>query len=162
VFRDVKGRIVMPTRPVAIGGAVATGAKPGLIVYVRSGSGRLMRKFHRFCAQWGIAARPVQEVVTGEPDAWEVIGTVESLEALLEHDAVVRWHYIMAAKPPMGAAGGGSPDGANVKRALRDQRTPKADRLAREETERRAKLPAELRDDIELAEIRQRPGYWPA
>ena len=53
-MRSPRGRIVLPTRSVPIGGALATGAKPGLIVYVRAGSGRLMREFHRFCDFWGI------------------------------------------------------------------------------------------------------------
>jgi len=147
-----RGRIVCPTRPVPIGAAVATGAKPGLIVYVRAGSGRLMREFTRFCAHWGIHARPVQEVIDGRPDAFECIGTVDALERLIGHPAVTNHHYIMDAKPPLGAAGGGSPDGVNVKRALRDQRTPKADRLARDETERRERLTADERDTIALRE----------
>ena len=151
-----RGSIVMPTRPVHIGGGVCiTGPKPGLIVYVRAGSGRHMREFHRFCSHHGIHPRPVQESIPGRPDAWECIGSVDALERLIAHPAVVRWHYILNVKPPVGGQGGGEVTD-RVRQAIRRQRMPKPDRLALEETERRARLPQEEQLDIELGEARQR------
>lgn len=151
-----RGRIVCPSRPVHIGGGVViTGPKPGLIVYVRAGSGRLMREFHRFCQHWGVHPRPVQECVPGRPDAWECIGSVDALERLIAHPAVVRWHYILDVKPPVGAQGSGEVSD-RVRRVINRQRLAKADRLAWEETDRRARLPKDQQQDIELAEVRAR------
>jgi hypothetical protein len=155
-MRSPRGRIVMPTRPVPIGGGVViTGAKPGIIVYVRAGSGRLMREFDRFCRHWGIFRRPAQEAYGDRPDSWQVLGSVDALERLIGHPAVIRWHYILSVKPPMGAQGSGEVSD-RVRRVITRQRLPKADRLAWEETERRARLPKEEREDIELAEARAR------
>src|SRR5947209_16339818 len=155
-MREPRGRIVMPTRPVPIGGGVViTGAKPGIVVYVKAGSGRLMREFDRFCQVWGLFRRPVQAAIDGRPDAWEVLGSVDALEPLIGHPAVVRWHYILSVKPPVGAQGSGEASD-RVRRVINRQRLPKADRLAWEETDRRAKLPKEELEDIELAELRAR------
>jgi hypothetical protein len=155
-MRNPRGRIVMPTRPIHIGGGVViTGPKPGIVVYVRAGSGRLMREFERFCQHWGIFRRPVQECIDGRPDAWEVLGSVDALERLIGHPAVIRWHYILSVKPPVGAQGSGEVSD-RVRRVINRQRLHKPDRLAWEETERRAKLPKEERQDIELAEARAR------
>jgi hypothetical protein len=155
-MHNPRGRIVMPTRAVPIGGGVViTGAKPGIVVYIRANSGRMRREFDRFCGHWGIYRRPVQEAIDGRPDAWEVLGSVDALERLIGHPAVVRWHYILSVKPPVGAQG--SADASDrVRKVINRQRLPKADRLAWEETERRAKLPHEARLDIELAEARAR------
>jgi hypothetical protein len=104
-----RGSIVMPARPVDIGnGTTATGRNPGVVVYTKAGSGRLMRKFERFCLANGIDARPVQQLAEdGRPDAWECVGTLESLEALTEHEAVADWHLIVSVRVPLGAAGSG-------------------------------------------------------
>jgi hypothetical protein len=155
-MRNPRGRIVMPTRAVPIGsGVVITGAKPGIIVYVRAGSGRLMREFDRFCQHWGIFRRPVQECIDGRPDAWEVLGSVDALERLIGHPAVIRWHYVMSVKPPMNAQGSGEVTD-RVRNVIRMTRMPKADRLAAEENERRARLPRDQQLDIELSEARAR------
>jgi hypothetical protein len=155
-MRNPRGRIVMPTRPVPIGGGVViTGAKPGIVVYVRAGSGRLMREFERFCEHWGIFRRPVQAAVNGRPDAWEVLGSVDALERLIGHPAVVRWHYILSVKPPLCVQGAGEVTD-RVRRVINRQRLHKPDRLAWEETDRRAWLSREQRLDIELAEARAR------
>ena len=154
-MRNPRGRIVMPTRPVPIGGALATGAKPGLIVYIRAGSGRLTREFHRFCDHWGIHRRPVQEFIDGRPSAWEVLGSVDALERLVGHPSVVDFHYILDVKAPLTAQGGGEVTD-RVRRVIQRQRLPKADRLAWEETDRRARLPKDQQQDIELAEMRAR------
>jgi hypothetical protein len=151
-----RGRIVMPSRPVHIGGGVViTGPKPGLIVYVRAQSGRLMREFHRFCAHNGIHPRPVQEAVPGRPDAWECIGSIDALERLIGHPAVMRWHYILDVRAPVGGQGCGEVTD-RVRHAINRDRLPKADRLAAEETERRARLSRKEQLDIELHEARQR------
>jgi hypothetical protein len=155
-MHNPRGRIVMPTRAVPIGGGVVvTGAKPGIVVYVRAGSGRHMREFERFCLHWGIFRRPVQEAIEGRPHVWEVLGSVDALERLIGHPCVVDWHYCLSVKPPMSAQGGGEVSD-RVRRVINRQRLPKADRIAFEETERRAKLPHEVRLDIELAEARAR------
>jgi hypothetical protein len=155
-MRNPRGRIVMPTRPVPIGGGVVvTGPKPGIVVYVRAGSGRLMREFDRFCQHWGIFRRPVQEAIDGRPDAWEVLGSVDALERLIGHPAIVRWHYVLSVKPPMAAQGSGEVTD-RVRKAIHRQRMHKPDRLAWEETSRRARLSREQQQDIELAEARAR------
>jgi len=155
-MRSPRGRIVMPTRPVPIGGGVViTGAKPGIIVYVKAGSSRLMREFDRFCEHWGVFRRPVQEAIDGRPHAWEVLGTVDALERLIGHPCVVDWHYCLSVKPPMGAQGSGEVTD-RIRKAIRRDRMPKADKLALEETERRAKLSREEQLDIELVEAKAR------
>jgi hypothetical protein len=133
---------------------VITGRKPGLIVYVKAGSGRLMREFDRFCQHWGIYRRPVQEAIDGRPDAWEVLGSVDALERLIAHPAVARWHYILSVKPPVGSQGSGEVTD-RVRKAINRAKLAKPDRLAAEETERRARLPLEERLDVELHEARQ-------
>jgi hypothetical protein len=140
---------------VPIGGAVACGAKPGLIVRVRSGSGRLFREFHRFCQFQGIHVRPVQTVrEDGRADWFEVIATVDSLERLIGHPSIVDFHYILSTRPPVGGQGAGEVTD-RVRKTIREARMHKPDRLALEETERRAKLTTEERLDIELDEARQ-------
>src|SRR4051812_5032548 len=101
-----RGSIVLPSRPVDIGGGTFMGGrKPGVIVYVKAGSGRLMRKFGRFLDANGIHAFPVQEVGDdGLADAWECIGSVQSLERLTAHPAVRDWHLIVNVRPPLAAA----------------------------------------------------------
>jgi hypothetical protein len=151
-MRNPRGSIVMPSRPVHIGGGVViTGRKPGLIVYVKAGSGRLMREFTRFCEHWGIQAFPVQEVIPGRPDAFECLGSVDALERLIAHPAVLRWHYVLNVRPPLVAAGGGDVTD-RVRKVVNRGKLPKGDRLAAEETERRARLPREEQLDIELRE----------
>jgi hypothetical protein len=83
------------------------GRKPGIVVYVKAGSGRLMREFRRFCGHAGIDAHPVQEMAESRPLAYECIGTVESLERLIGHPAVANWHYILNVRPPVQSIGSG-------------------------------------------------------
>jgi hypothetical protein len=134
---------------------VITGQKPGLVVFVKAASSKMMREFNRFCEHWGIYRRPVQEVVEGRPDAWEVIGPVDALERLIGHPAVVRWSYILSVKPPLCSQGAGEVTD-RVRKSIRRDHMPKADRLAVEETERRARLSREEQLDIELAEAKAR------
>lgn len=150
-----RGRIVLPTRPIALGGAVIAGAKPGFICFIRAASGRACREFHRFCRFHGIHARAVQESIPGRPEAWECLGTVDSLERLVGHPSVVSWHYILSTRPPMCSQGAGEASD-RVRRVINRQRLPKADRLAWEENRRREKLPKEERETIELEEARAR------
>jgi hypothetical protein len=150
-----RGRIVCPSRPVSIGAATTSGPLPGLIVRIRAGSGRLTREFHRFCTCHGLHARPVQASVEGRPDFFEVVGTVDGLERLVGHPAVVDFHYVLSTRVPVGSQGAGEVSD-RVRRVINRQRLPKVERLAWEETERRAKLPKEEREDIELAEARAR------
>jgi hypothetical protein len=114
-----------------------------------------MREFARFCTHWGIHAFPVQEAIDGRPDAWECIGSVDALERLIAHPAVVRWHYILNVQPPFGAQGSGEVTD-RARKAINRARLAKPDRLAAEETERRARLPQEERLDFELHEAKQR------
>jgi hypothetical protein len=94
-------------------------------------------------------------VIEGRPDAFEVVGAVDSLERLVGHPSVVRWHYILDVKPPVGAQGSGEVT-ERVRRSINRDRLPKGDRLALAETQRRARLSREERLDIELAEARAR------
>jgi hypothetical protein len=114
-----------------------------------------MREFHRFCARHGIHARPVQECIDGRPHVWECVGSVDGLERLIGHPAVVRWEYILDVKPPRAAQGSGEVTD-RVRKSISRDRLPKADRLAAEENARRARLPKEQQQDIELAEARAR------
>jgi hypothetical protein len=134
---------------------VATGAKPGLVVYIRARSGRLTKEFHRFCTYHGLHARAVQAVINDRPDAFEVIGTVDALERLIGHPAVADFHYILSVRPPVGAQGSGEVTD-RVRKSINRDRLPKADRLAAEENARRARLPKDKQLDIELAEARAR------
>jgi hypothetical protein len=152
-----RGSIVCPSRPVDIGGGVmVSGRKPGIIVYTKAGSGRLMRKFERFCHQNGIDARPVQDVTdTGRPHAWECVGTLESLEALTEHEAVADWHLIVSVRVPLCSGGSGEVT-ERVRKAINRSRLHRPDREAAEENDRRARLPKDERERIDLAELQER------
>lgn len=145
-----RGSIVLPSRPIELGGgAVATGRKPGIIVYVKAGSGRLMRKFERFLIQHGIHTREVQD------NALECLGTLESLDFLTEHPAVADWHYVLNVKPPH-VAGGSGAISPNAEKLIRRSKMRRSDREALEETERRARLSHEKREKLELAELMER------
>jgi hypothetical protein len=135
---------------------MVAGRKPGIIVYIKAGSGRLYREFTRFCGRNGIDATPVQEAVDGRPEAWECVGAVADLERLTGHEAVARWHYILNVKPPIVAGGSGDVTG-RAEKALRLARLSRAEREAVEETERRARLPQAERDAIEIAELKVLP-----
>jgi hypothetical protein len=130
---------------------LVTGRKPGIIVYVKSGSSRLMRQFHAHSAANGIHGERVQEFPDERQEAWECLGSVEALEALTGHPAVVRWHYILNVRPPRGASGSGEVT-ERVARSIRRGKMHRPDRDAVEETERRAKLPADERAGLEIAE----------
>ena len=153
-MRSPRGHIVCPKRAIPLGGAYISGPWPGLVIYVRCGSGRLMRELTRFCSHVGIHLRPVQEVVDGRPDAFEAIGTVDALERLIGHPAILNWHYILSTPIPRGAQGSGEVS-ERVRKVINRQRLPKADRLAADEWERRAKLSREERLDMELHDARQ-------
>src|SRR4051812_45299487 len=100
-----RGSIVMPSRPVDIGGGVmVTGRKPGIVVYIDS-TAKNRRELERFCNRNGIDARPVQFVREDMANAWECIGTVESLERLTNHPVVTDWHLIIAVAIPRTGAG---------------------------------------------------------
>lgn len=96
-----RGSIVCPSRPMAVGGSDSAGRLPGIIVYIKAGSTRLTRKFHRFCEFNGVEARPVQERVEDErKEAFECVGSPESLAELIDHPAIAQWHYILNVRPP--------------------------------------------------------------
>jgi hypothetical protein len=160
--RNVRGRIIVPVRTEQIGGAVARLQQFGIVVYVKAGSTRMMREFRRFCDYWGIDVAPRGHRFDPEvgdydsrPDAWECMGEPDALQMLIGHKSIVDWHYIMDAKPPMGAAGSGEVSD-RVRKVINRQRLNKPDRLAWEESERRAKLPKDERETIELEEARAR------
>jgi hypothetical protein len=152
--REPRGRIVLSTKPVYLGDAVVCGRKPTLVVYIRAGSSKHTRNFHRFCQFHGLHVTPVQEVIPGRPDAFEVLGTMGSLERLTSHPAVVRFHYALNVRPNVRAGGGGEMTD-NARKAVRESRMHKPDRLAAEENARRARLPREEQLDLELHDARQ-------
>src|SRR5215204_5388251 len=100
-----------------------------------------MREFARFCAKNGVHARPVQAVADDDrPDAYECMGAVASLERLTGHPAVRDYHLIIGVRVPLVASGSGELT-ERAERAIRRAKMHKPDRLAVEETERRARLP---------------------
>jgi hypothetical protein len=163
-----RGSIVMPSRPVQIGNATTTGRNPGVIVYVRAGNGKQHREFTRYLAYLGAHAFPVgDELADGRADAYEVIGTVETLERVIQNPYVREWHYIMNVRPPR-LGGTVARDGltgvvqsptpripadasASVRDMLQTQRMGQGDRMAKGETERRAAYPA-YRDEAECTD----------
>jgi hypothetical protein len=145
-----RGRIVFSGRSIDIGGVTVNGPFPAIIVYLRASSGRAMRRFHRYCQQHGL-----HPVLVQAPDAWEVIGHPEGLNGLLEHEAVREWHFLLDVKPPRGGQGSG-PLTPTVEKAIRHHNRPKVERLAIDETQRRAKLPVSEQQSIELADASRR------
>jgi hypothetical protein len=108
VAMNPRGSIVCPSRPIDIGnGCVLTGRKPGIVVYVKAGSGRLYREFIRFCDRAGIDTKPVENADADRPTAFECVGSLESLDRLAGHPSVSRWHYILSVRPPLAAVGSG-------------------------------------------------------
>jgi hypothetical protein len=104
-----RGSIVMPSRPIDIGGGVlVTGRKPGIVVYIDS-TARNRRELDRFCARNGIDAKPVEFHRDGVASAWECVGSVADLERLTNHPVVTDWHLIIGVRVPVGAAGSGCP-----------------------------------------------------
>lgn len=151
-----RGSIVLPSRPIDIGnGCMMSGRKPGIIVYIKAGSGRLVREFTRFCDVAGIDAMPVQSA-GDRPDAYECIGSIESLERLTGHPAVRDWHFIVGVRVPLTAAGSGA-ESVRSEQARRESRRPWVEREARAERERIAKLPKAERAGLELADTIDRP-----
>ncbi|MBN9522507.1 hypothetical protein J0H58_28960 [bacterium] len=145
-----RGSIVMPSRPVDIGGGVmVTGRKPGIIVYIES-TAKNRRELERFCNRNGIDARPVQFVREDMANAYECVGTVESLERLTGHPVVADWHLIIAVAIPRTGAGAAELS-VNAERAARLSKMRRADREALAETQRRERLPREERERLELA-----------
>lgn len=99
-----RGRIVNTNRPVVTpGGAVITGIKPLLIVYVKP-SKRHLKDFEHRCRVHGIAATHIE----GDGRlAFEVTGTPEALELLTGCKCVMEWHFALNVRPPRFAAGSG-------------------------------------------------------
>ena len=115
----------------------------------------MTREFHRFCDHWGIYRRPVQTFIEGRPSVWECVSSVDALERLAGHPSVADFHYILDTPVPRGGQGAGEVTD-RVRKAISRDRLPKADRLAWEENDRRARLSREQQQDIELAEARAR------
>lgn len=146
-----RGRIVTPLVTVAIGGAEMSGRVPGIIVYVRSRSGRLMGQFHAHTLAAGIAKGLIED---GHGDAWECVGDPAALAALIDHPAVIRWHYPLSARPPFRASGAGSGDTDGARRAVFYARLPKREKRAVDERDRRALLTPAQRGKLARQESR--------
>ena len=160
----VRGSIVMPSKPIDLGGGLMTSGRiPGLGVFVRGNSGRLMRDFRRFCERHGLHAEAVHE----EADAYQVVGTVEALERLMGHPSVRETHLIMNVRPPRFAgpprdAQTGVPQlpagpmpkdaSANVRREVKRRSMSKDERIAEEVRQERKLLSKEERERIEVRE----------
>jgi hypothetical protein len=135
-MKEPRGAIVCPTRPVRIGEAVATGSKPGVIVYLKDGSGRLMKQF------WRAVGRRALDVVQVQGDAWEVVGSPADLGWLVGmslyralglpapdgvgdgHPAVARWHFILNVRPPRADLGTEHTPWGDVPRVEREYERP--------------------------------------
>jgi hypothetical protein len=152
-----RGSILCPSRKIELGGAVITGRKPGILITVKSGSGRLLREFTRYCEHLGVHSFGVQSFSeNGRSDVFECLGSIDALERLIGHAAVRDWSYILNVRPPRWAMGTGNADGVNAKRSIRDTKLSQPDRRAAAEWERRARLTRDEVDDIELFEAKQR------
>jgi hypothetical protein len=178
-----RGRIVCPYRAIPLSDTLTLSARWfGIIVYLRADvPARVRKDFKLFCRANGIHARVVQRAGTSprkpgeEPDdydnpvgdgipvAWECIGG-ESVAAVPMHPAVRDWHWILNVKPPIGTSAPSphapipSDASTNVRRVIKDNRSPKAERLAREERDRRASLSKDERAELEAAELERMPG----
>lgn len=147
------------------GGWVESRRETGIVLWIKSRSGKLVDKllydyrtrFHAagvnmHCVQWD-----------GErPEALEAVGPVELLEELTEHPAVCHWHLIVsAAVPRLQSANPDRPApknvGTNAERAARELRTPKVEKVANAERQRRKELTDGQRKRLERREESQLP-----
>lgn len=110
------GSIVCPTRAAPCGpgrGGDIAGRKAGVIVYLKhsrnlreafftaageypdgwqpGGKGKA-RKLNR--REWNVAVRAVD----GEADAYEIVGGIDMIERVVDHDAVADWHLIVSVR----------------------------------------------------------------
>lgn len=119
------------------------GSFPCCIVYVKCGSNNLMRKFERSLGRLVADSEPV-EFVTGtdgveRATAYRLWGTESALGELTSHAAVIRWHYVSAARvPSVGTARGDErqkvhdhvrPTDAGAKRTVRHARAARPAKL---------------------------------
>ena len=101
-----RGRHVNTNRPVITSsGAVITGTKPLIVVYVKD-SKRHAKDFDFRCRVNGIAATRIDGIARL---AFEITGTPESLEALTGCKCILDWHFSLNVRPPRFAAGAGEP-----------------------------------------------------
>lgn len=139
--KSPRGSIVCSTRGVEVGeGSVGEfNRKATIVVYIKSGSGNLAKRFHHFCQRNGINARPVwdvgQVVLADRADAYECIGSADALARLVGEDggermeAVIEWHFPLNVRAPR-CAGTGS--GEKTKK-LQEMMRPKAQRQLMED-----------------------------
>lgn len=101
-----RGRIQLTSQRIRIGSCEATGLKPRLIVYVKTGSRRFRDLFFQACRHLGLHATELQtwDWIT----AFDVCGTVESLEELTERKCVESWHYALDCRVPYMGSGAGT------------------------------------------------------
>ncbi len=120
--RDEDGRVRSRTNTATVGGADWDDVKfvgpdgrrevLAVVVRLRVGSGKLMRKFDRFCAFNAIDAECVDAEVG---DVWLCWGHPAAVTKLVAgtfgtdpHPAVIEWHYPMSAAVPARACGSGT------------------------------------------------------
>lgn len=157
---NVRGKIVFPSRPARVGGAETTGRNPGLILYVRAGSERLERKFRHSCGVHGVDAVLVHEGAVPGVNAYECVGTYDSLGAIVEHPAVLQYHAVMDARPPRFAPAPNPHDrcpkdaSARVRREVSMRRLPVS---AQDESDRRELWDETDKLRAEAAEARELP-----
>lgn len=169
--RNPSGRLVRPTRRLELGGgAVVTGRKVGVVVYIRWSSGRLVRRFNWYCSRFGLHARPVEYHGDdpGRPSAYEVVGSYEACAGLVRHCSVTGWHPIVDAPVPRAVPRPGPHDRAPadapaaVRAEARRRRMAPADRRAADERDRRALLSPAERRAVEAVEAAERAELPPA
>ena len=134
---DPRGSVVRPRRVLEFdGGARARASFPGVIAYVKAGSGRLHRQFLEAARRLGVDAVERQCVGNdGRAEAWECVGPLDKLEQLLEHPAVSDWHLIIGVRVPVACGGSGTPSPAAEKRIAAGRREA-CDRAAEREAAR--------------------------
>lgn len=90
-----------------IGGDEEDGKKggrilPTAIVYLKVGSGRLMKEFHQKCHIKGVVCWEVDE----QRGAYQLVGTTEGLDYMCRNPCVITWHFVMSYRVGGTAAGG--------------------------------------------------------
>src|SRR5690348_3992141 len=113
---NVRGRIVLTSRPVSCGRAEIAGTKARLLVRVKTGCRKHVRDFEWYCRQHGLDAIRLEEHGDGPGfsygsygfSTWfDVCGTSSAVIALNDQRFVLESEFVINARVPFGSAGSG-------------------------------------------------------
>lgn len=159
--RTVRGKLAGVRQTVDINGFKARLPAAGVVLYVKGGSGKLIRSLLHVCKVNGCDVRPLESYRADDrPTAYSVVGDGRAVLDIVAHPAVESWHLIvnanvprLARPDPIAPAAGGNPRAAA---SLAYERAGLRGRREIDERERRAAADAEELRALARWEERQR------